>query len=98
MFWLTYVVNIVDCCRLEKHDGRELASHGDVIVVSIAYRLGIFGVAPNDHAPSNGNYGISDLKTGLEFIRNIIHAFGGDPNSVTVFGESAGSANIGKSS
>jgi para-nitrobenzyl esterase len=77
------------------YDGEKLAKKG-VVLVSIAYRVGTFGFlahpelsAENQHHVS-GNYGLLDMIAGLEWIQKNIAAFGGDPNKVTIFGESAG--------
>jgi para-nitrobenzyl esterase len=81
------------------YDGEHLAAEGAVIV-SINYRIGIFGFfshpqlsaqAP-DHA--SGNYGLRDQIAALQWIKANIATFGGDPKHVTVFGESAGAASI----
>src|SRR5438093_3740533 len=67
-----------------------------VIVVSVGYRLGVFGFlahpalsAESDHHVS-GNYGLLDMIAGLKWVQRNISAFGGDPRRVTIFGESAG--------
>lgn len=80
-------------------DGTNLAHHG-VIVVSMNYRLGIFGffagsglAAASPHHAA-GNYGLMDQSAALRWVHNNIAAFGGDPNKVTVFGESAGSISV----
>jgi para-nitrobenzyl esterase len=72
-----------------------LAAKG-VVVVSVGYRLGVFGFlahpglsAESEHHVS-GNYGLLDMIAGLEWVQRNISAFGGDPRKVTVFGESAG--------
>jgi para-nitrobenzyl esterase len=77
------------------HNGEHLARKG-VVLVSIAYRVGQLGFlahpelsAENPNGVS-GNYGLLDMIAGLEWIINNIAAFGGDPNKVTIFGESAG--------
>lgn len=77
------------------YNGEKLAKKG-VVLVSIAYRLGQLGFlahpelsAENPHHTS-GNYGLLDMMAGLKWIRENIAAFGGDPNKVTIFGESAG--------
>jgi para-nitrobenzyl esterase len=74
-----------------------LAARG-VIVVSINYRLGIFGFMahPDLTAESpqhaSGNYGLLDQVAGLQWVKRNIAAFGGDPDNVTIFGQSAGAA------
>ena len=81
------------------YDGVALARKG-VIVVSINYRLGIFGyfAHPELSAESprgvSGNYGITDQILALQWVRRHIAAFGGDPDNVTVFGESSGAFSI----
>jgi len=73
------------------YPGHFLATR-DVVVVVVNYRLGEFGFAytGNDAAP--GNMGLFDQLMALEFVRDNIANFGGDPNKVTVFGQSAGAA------
>ncbi|KAK3896718.1 hypothetical protein C8A05DRAFT_20363 [Staphylotrichum tortipilum] len=71
-------------------DGTNLASRGDVVVVSINYRVGSIGFLNFNDGVHNGNYGISDMVTGLEWIHKYIKYLGGDPDNVTLFGESAG--------
>lgn len=76
--------------------GGHLAVRGDVVVVSINYRLGPFGwfahpaLATGDPRDDSGNYGTLDVIRALEWTRDNIAAFGGDPGNVTLFGESAG--------
>lgn len=71
-------------------DGSLLTMQGDVILVTINYRLGIFGFLALDHPAALGNYGIWDQKLALEWVHENIESFGGNPDSVTIFGESAG--------
>jgi para-nitrobenzyl esterase len=76
----------------------KLAAKG-VIVVSVAYRLGIFGyfthadLAAESNGKSSGNYGLLDQIFSLEWVKKNIAAFGGDPANVTIGGQSAGSGN-----
>ncbi len=82
-----------------RQDGQFLAHRG-VIVVSMNYRLGIFGFfahpeltaeSPN-HA--SGNYGLMDQAAAIAWVRRNIAAFGGDPANITIFGQSAGSSSV----
>jgi para-nitrobenzyl esterase len=82
-----------------RQDGERLA-HKGVIVVSMNYRLGIFGfyshpelTAESTHFAS-GNYGLLDQAAALKWVHQNIAAFGGDPGKVTIFGESAGSFSV----
>ncbi|HTS06898.1 MAG TPA: carboxylesterase/lipase family protein [Candidatus Eisenbacteria bacterium] len=82
-----------------RQDGSNLAQHG-VIVVSMNYRLGIFGflvhpeLAKESGHNSAGNYGLMDQLAALQWVHDNIAAFGGDPGNVTIFGESAGSFSV----
>lgn len=80
-------------------NGTVLASRGDVVVVTINYRLNIFGFlrlndVTNGLIPSTGNEGILDQLAALKWVRNNIEAFGGNPNNITIFGLSAGAASV----
>ena len=81
------------------YDGTELAKKG-VIVVSVNYRVGPLGflthpelTKESEHA-SSGNYGLLDQIAALRWVRDNIAAFGGDPNQVTIFGQSAGALSV----
>ena len=80
------------------YDGAGLARRGDVVVVTINYRLGPFGFLRGRELEggldSTGNEAMLDQVRALEWVRDEIAAFGGDPGNVTVMGESAGSVNI----
>ncbi len=79
----------------EDYKGEGLAEDG-VIVVNMGYRLGIFGFFAEESLlkedGTSGNYGLLDQIMALEWVRDNISAFGGDPDNVTIAGESAGSA------
>lgn len=82
------------------YDGVNLATKG-LVVVTVNYRLGIFGffahpelTAESPHHTS-GNYGLLDQVAALEWVRKNIAAFGGDPNRVTLWGQSAGAFSVG---
>lgn len=81
------------------YNGGPLAVRGDVVVVTINYRLGAFGFLHlEDHLPGQGlsaNCGQLDMIAALEWTRDNVAAFGGDPGNVTIFGESAGAAAVG---
>ncbi|XP_795830.2 cholinesterase 1 [Strongylocentrotus purpuratus] len=74
--------------------GVPLVAVGDVIVVTINYRLAIFAQFSTEDEESPGNYGMLDQVAALEWVYNNIEAFGGDKNRITIFGESAGSASV----
>jgi para-nitrobenzyl esterase len=96
MVWLHGGSNRVGNGGEEGYDGTSLAAHG-VIVVTLNYRLGLLGffahpaLAAESPNHSTGNYGLLDQLAALRWVRENIEQFGGDPNNVTVFGESAGS-------
>ncbi len=79
--------------------GEEWAKHG-VILVTIGYRLNIFGfLAHPDLSSDNtkgvsGNYGLLDMIAALKWIKNNIQQFGGDPNNITILGQSAGAMGV----
>ncbi|KAH6939495.1 hypothetical protein HPB50_018580 [Hyalomma asiaticum] len=77
------------------YDSKTLAAVGDIVVVSINFRVGSFGFLYTGPGSSSGNYALWDQHLGLLWVRDNIAQFGGDPGRVTVYGESAGSIGIG---
>ncbi len=82
------------------YNGRRLATRGDVVVVTINYRLNVFGFinlkeVTKGEIPATGNEGLLDQVFALQWVRDNISNFGGDPNNVTIFGESAGGMSVG---
>ena len=73
-------------------DNSLLASTGDEVIVSMNYRLNIFGFLAYDKAlgANSGDYGLQDQQFALRWVQDNVAAFGGDPSKVTTFGESAG--------
>jgi para-nitrobenzyl esterase len=81
-------------------DGAALARNQDVVVVSVNYRLGIFGflnlslLKTGHRQDDSGNYALLDIVKALEFVARNIDRFGGDPQRVTLMGQSAGAVNV----
>ena len=81
------------------YDGTRLAEKG-VVLVSVAYRLGVFGFLADPELSResskgvSGNYGLEDQIAGLKWVKANIARFGGDPSRVTIFGESAGGMSV----
>jgi para-nitrobenzyl esterase len=80
------------------YNGASFVRHGDVVVVSINYRLGAFGWTHlgglDPTLATSGNAGLLDQIAALQWVRDNIAAFGGDPGNVTIFGESAGGMSV----
>uniref|UniRef100_A0A8C4R065 Carboxylic ester hydrolase n=1 Tax=Eptatretus burgeri TaxID=7764 RepID=A0A8C4R065_EPTBU len=74
------------------YDGEEIASRGKVIVVNFNYRLGPLGFLSTNDTNAPGNYGLWDQHMALTWVKENIAAFGGDPDNICIFGESAGGA------
>jgi para-nitrobenzyl esterase len=85
--------------ELPSYHGENLARRGDVVVVSLNHRLNLLGFLDlskygDRYAPS-GNVGMLDIVAALEWVRDNIAAFGGDPQNVLIFGQSGGGAKVG---
>ncbi|MEK3785756.1 carboxylesterase/lipase family protein [Paenibacillus sp. FSL K6-1230] len=97
MVWIHGGSFVTGSGSMSLYDGRTLAQQGDVVVVTINYRLGPLGFL---HLSSfdpelASNAGLLDQVAALRWVQENITAFGGDPENVTVFGESAGAMSIG---
>jgi len=95
MVWLHGGAYILGSSSQPLYDGRALASSGDVVVVTLNYRLGALGFLDLSSFNSprrrfDTNIGLRDVLAALHWVRDNIAAFGGDPGRVTLFGESAG--------
>uniref|UniRef100_A0A4W3IXU2 Carboxylic ester hydrolase n=1 Tax=Callorhinchus milii TaxID=7868 RepID=A0A4W3IXU2_CALMI len=76
------------------YDGFEIATRGQVIVVTLSYRVGPLGFLSTGDSNSPGNYGLWDQHMAIGWVKRNIAAFGGDPENITLFGESAGGASV----
>jgi para-nitrobenzyl esterase len=84
--------------ELPSYDGESLAAKGDVVVVSVNHRLNILGflnlAAYGDKYKSSANVGMIDIVSALEWVKSNIASFGGDPDNVTIFGQSGGGGKV----
>ncbi|XP_063054690.1 fatty acyl-CoA hydrolase precursor, medium chain-like [Engraulis encrasicolus] len=76
------------------YDGSVLAAYQNVVVVAIQYRLGMLGFFSTGDENAPGNWGLLDQVAALQWVQENIQSFGGDPSSVTIFGESAGGVSV----
>ena len=95
MFWIHGGGYFAGSASEPRHNGDFLPTHG-VILVTINYRLGVFGFLATPELAKEGNgaagnYGLMDQVAALQWVKENIAAFGGNPANVTIFGESAGS-------
>jgi len=85
--------------ELAAYDGERLSRRGDVVLVSLNHRLGPLGFldlsAFGDHYESSANVGMLDIVMALEWVRDNVSNFGGDPGKVTIFGQSGGGGKVG---
>ncbi|KAI0024731.1 Alpha/Beta hydrolase protein [Xylariomycetidae sp. FL0641] len=75
-------------------DGGNLASRNDVVVVAINYRISTLGFLALNDGTTNGNFGLADQVNALDWVQRNIKDFGGDPDRVTILGQSAGAASV----
>jgi para-nitrobenzyl esterase len=97
MFWIHGGGFIGGSGSSELYDGAKLAAKGDVVIVTINYRLGPLGFlyfGKNHPEGFENNLGIKDQLAALRWVKDNIAAFGGDPETITLFGESAGAISV----
>jgi len=98
--WVHGGSNITGYTADPVYDGAHLARTADAVVVSVNYRLGIFGwlnsapLKTGDPLGDSGNFAMLDMIQALKFVQGNIAAFGGDPGKVTLMGQSAGAVNV----
>ncbi len=96
MVWIYGGGFVLGETALPTYDGADLAEDGDVVLITINYRLGVLGnmalpeLQDEDPLGAAGNMGLLDQVEALRWIKANARAFGGDPDNITVFGESAG--------
>jgi para-nitrobenzyl esterase len=99
MVWIHGGGFIAGSASEPRQDGERMAGKG-VVLVSMNYRLGVFGFLSHPELTkesphhASGNYGLLDQAAALRWVKKNIAAFGGDPGNVTIFGESAGSSSV----
>ncbi|CAG2114545.1 unnamed protein product [Medioppia subpectinata] len=89
MFWIHGGGLTAGSAFQEWYNGSALATR-EVVVVSVNYRLGLFGFLYGDREDAPGNVGFYDQLLALKWVKENIHSFGGDRDQITIFGESAG--------
>lgn len=95
MVWIYGGCYFSGTSTLTLYDGKYLAAENDVIVVSFNYRVGSIGFLNLNTPEAPGNAGMMDQRMALEWVQNNIGYFGGSPDNVTIFGESAGATSVG---
>ena len=99
MFWIHGGGFISGSASSPLYNGAEMAAKGDLVIVTINYRLGplgflYFGDIPAAKGEFENNLGIKDQIAALKWVRDNIEFFGGDPDAITIFGESAGAISV----
>jgi para-nitrobenzyl esterase len=100
MVWIHGGAFATGAGSLGTYNGKRLAALGDLVVVTINYRLGALGFldlrdASDGKLPGTGTEGLADQIAALAWVKANIAQFGGDPDNVTIFGESAGGMSVG---
>lgn len=96
MVWIPGGAFVYGAGQLQLYNGSRLAANGHVVVVNVTYRLGVFGGLDLSELGDgfDDNLALRDQIAALRWVRDNIAAFGGDPDRVTVFGESAGATSV----
>lgn len=94
MFWIHGGAFTSGTANDNTFDGGNMVSRGDVVVVATNYRLSTLGFLALDDGVTNGNFGLADQITALDWVRANIQDFGGDPDRITIFGQSAGAGSV----
>ena len=96
MVWIPGGAFVYGAGQFQLYNGSRLAANGDVVVVNVTYRIGVFGgfELGDLGAGFDDNLALRDQIAALQWLRDHIAAFGGDPERVTVFGESAGATSV----
>jgi para-nitrobenzyl esterase len=98
LVWIHGGAFIIGSGSTPLYDGAAMVERGDVVLVTINYRLGAFGFMElgwlDPSLTGSGNLGLQDQVAALEWVRDNIAGFGGDPGNVTIFGESAGGMSV----
>lgn len=100
MVWIHGGAFTTGAGSLPIYNPRKLAKRGNVVVVTLNYRLNLFGFLnlkeiTGGRIPATGNEGLLDQIAALQWVKQNIEAFGGDPDNITIFGESAGGMSVG---
>jgi para-nitrobenzyl esterase len=99
MVWIHGGAFVAGASSYRTSEGASLARRGDLVVVTLNYRVGALGFLELDEIGGeeyalSGNLGLLDQMLALEWVRDNVAAFGGDPGNVTIFGESAGAISV----
>ena len=95
LVWLHGGAFFAGSADLDLYNGETLAAVGDVVVVSVNYRLGALGFLTTNSDEIGGNMGMFDQAMALQWIKENAESFGGDPDNIVLFGQSAGATSAG---
>jgi len=93
LVWIYGGAWLLGSANIPLYDGTIFAANNDVVIVSMNYRTNVFGF-PNSPGAKTENLGILDQRLALEWVRDNIEYFGGDPHKVVIFGQSAGGGSV----